>query len=68
MRACYPSSMSDESSASYCFECKQPLTEIDNRGRRLSGCMNCNIWWSLGGAKVRLSEEDFRALHQLRRG
>jgi hypothetical protein len=50
------------------FECKQPLTEIDNRGRRLSGCMNCNIWWSLEGAKVRLSEEDFRALHQLRRG
>ena len=30
--------------------------------------MNCNIWWSLEGAKVRLSEEDFRALHQLRRG
>jgi hypothetical protein len=30
--------------------------------------MNCNIWWSLRGAKVRLSEEDLRALHQLRRG
>jgi hypothetical protein len=30
--------------------------------------MNCNIWWSLKGAKVRLSEEDLRALHALRRG
>jgi hypothetical protein len=29
--------------------------------------MNCNIWWSLTDAKVRLSEEDLRALHQLRR-
>jgi Holliday junction resolvase len=39
------STMSDEGRASYCFECKQALTE-----------------------KVRLSEEDLRALHQLRRG
>ena len=60
--------MSDERSASYCIECKQPLTEIDNRGKRLRGCMNCNIWWSLTDAKVRLSEEDLRALHALRRG
>ena len=62
------STMSDEGRASYCFECKQALTEIDNDGTRLWGCMNCNIWWSLRGAKVRLSEEDLRALHQLRRG
>jgi hypothetical protein len=60
--------MSDESRASYCFECKQPLTEIDNRGRSAAGCMNCNIWWSLSCAKVPLSEEDLRAIHQLRRG
>ena len=59
--------MSDERTLSYCVECKQPLTEIDNRGRRVWGCMNCNIWWSLSGDKVRLSEEDLRALHQLRR-
>ena len=30
-------SMSDESRANYCFECKQPLTEIDNRGRSAAG-------------------------------
>ena len=29
--------MSDESRANYCFECKQPLTEIDNRGRSAAG-------------------------------
>src|SRR4029077_3142148 len=55
----------DESSVSDCIECKQQLTEIDNRGTRLSGCMNCNIWWSLSGAKVRISEEVLHALHDL---
>jgi hypothetical protein len=53
--------------APYCRECKWPLVEIDNRGQRLKGCLTCNIWWSPMGAKVRLSEEDLRALHQLRR-
>jgi hypothetical protein len=38
--AALSSTMSDEGIANYCFECKQPLTEIDNRGRRLWGCMN----------------------------
>ena len=28
----------------YCFECKRPLVEIDNRGQRLTGCMTCNIF------------------------
>ena len=50
-----------------CTECKQPLVEIDNRGKHLSGCMTCNIWWSAEGKKIRLSEEDLRALHALRR-
>jgi len=60
--------MSDESAASYCFECKRSLVEIDNHDQRLSGCMTCNIWWSVrGDAKVRLSEEDLRALRQLRK-
>ena len=31
--------MSDERAASYCFECKSPLVEIDNNGQRLSDCM-----------------------------
>ena len=50
-----------------CRECKQPLVEIDNRSKRLTGCMTCNIWWSAEGKKIRLSEEDLRALHALRR-
>jgi len=59
--------MSDESTVTYCFECKRPLTEIENYGERLRGCLTCNIWWSPSGAKVRLPEEDLRALHKLRR-
>ena len=50
-----------------CRECKQPLVEIDNRGRRLTGCMTCNIWWSADDKKIWLSEEDLRALHAMRR-
>jgi hypothetical protein len=56
--------MYDESTV--CFECKRPLTETDNYGQRLKGCMTCNIWWSHLGAKVRPPEEGLRALHQLR--
>jgi hypothetical protein len=59
--------MTDQRTVTYCFECKGPLTAIDNYGQRLTGCMTCNIWWSLSGAKVRLSEEDLRALHQMMR-
>jgi hypothetical protein len=51
-----------------CRECKQPVVEIDNRGKQLTGCMTCNIWWSIEGEKVRLSEVDLRALHVMRRG
>ena len=54
--------------SSYCFECKRPLAEIDNRGQRLRGCLTCNIWWSLtGGGPVKLSVEDLQALQQLTR-
>jgi hypothetical protein len=56
--------MSDESTTSYCHECKQSLTEIDNRSQLLRGCMTCNIWWSSSGDKVRL--EDLRSLRLLR--
>jgi hypothetical protein len=51
-----------------CRECKQPVVEIDNRGQHLSGCTTCNIWWSAEEEKVRLSEEDLRALHAMRNG
>ena len=43
------------------------LVEIDNRRRHLTGCMNCDIWWSGDNKKVRLSEEDLAALNALRR-
>ena len=46
--------MPEEHPAKYCRECKRPLTEVDNRGELLKGCMTCNIWWSRDGAKVRL--------------
>jgi len=55
-----------EDGTNYCFECKRPLTEIDNRGELLKGCLTCNIWWSPSGAKVRLSEEDLRLLYRMR--
>ena len=32
-----------------------PLAEIDNRGKRLTGRMTCNIWWSADDKKVRLA-------------
>ena len=47
----------------YCFECKQPLTEIDSHGRLLVGCMNCNIWWAMRGASSsRLSAAELRSI------
>jgi len=33
-----------------------------------AGLYELQYWWSLEDAKVRLPEEDLRALHQLRRG
>jgi hypothetical protein len=49
-----------------CNQCKQPLTEIDNYGERLTGCLTCNLWATADGTRwKRLSEEDLRALHLL---
>jgi hypothetical protein len=59
--------MAQESTVDYCFECKRPLAEIENRGLRLRGCITCNIWWSPTGDKVRLSEEDLRLLYHMRK-
>ena len=56
-----------QDTANTCRECKQPVIEIDNRGQHLTGCMTCNIWWSADDEKVRLSEEDLAALHELPR-
>jgi hypothetical protein len=53
-----------------CHNCGQELVDIDNHGQRLTGCLTCNLWKSprAGERWVRLSEEDLRALHQLRHG
>jgi hypothetical protein len=51
----------------HCRECRRPLMKIDKRGKHLTGCMTCIIWWTGDEKKVRLSEEDLRALHGLRK-
>jgi hypothetical protein len=59
--------MTDDKSVARCNQCHQALTEIDNRGERLTGCITCNLWATTDGKRwKRLSEEDLRALHQLR--
>jgi hypothetical protein len=58
----------EDNKTSCCNQCKRPLTEIDNRGEHLIGCMTCNLWATAGGKRwKRLSEEDLNALHQLNR-
>jgi hypothetical protein len=41
----------------------EPERKRTTEARRCGAVLTCNIW-SLEGAKVRLSEEDLRALHQ----
>jgi hypothetical protein len=58
--------MVDADKIACCNQCKQPLIEIDNRGKRLKGCLTCNLWSTADGKRwKRLSEEDLRAFHQL---
>ena len=50
-----------------CHNCGQELIKINNQGERLAGCLTCNLWAPAEGNRwIRLSEEDLRALHQLR--
>jgi hypothetical protein len=49
-----------------CNQCKQPLTEIENRGQRLTGCLNVQPVGDRGRKALEaLCEEDLRALHLL---
>ena len=58
-----------EYEAKSCNQCHQLLTEIENHGQRLRGCLTCNLWASVDvGRWIRLSEEDVRSLHLLRHG
>jgi hypothetical protein len=60
--------VAEDDNSACCNQCKQPLTEIDNHGERLTGCVTCNLWATAGGKRwKRLSEEDLRALHLLTR-
>ena len=36
--------MVDADKIACCNQCKLPLIEIDNRGKRLKGCLTCNLW------------------------
>ena len=46
-----------------CDRCGERLIEIDRRGERLTGCVQCNCWRSNRSAfTVELSLEDFQAL------
>jgi hypothetical protein len=58
--------MTDEDEIACCNQCKQALSEIDNHGERLIGCLTCNLWATADDKRwKRLSEEDLRALHLL---
>ena len=49
-----------------CDLCGERLIEIDRRGERLTGCVECNRWSSSRSAfVVELSFEDFEALFGL---
>ena len=57
----------DAEEAERCHQCGQELIELENRGKRLVGCLTCNLWAAADNNRwIRLGEEDLRALHQLR--
>jgi hypothetical protein len=62
-----PSKMTNDDNSACCNQCKQPLTEIDNYGERLIGCVECNRWSWRGSDRLfmELPEEDIQALREL---
>ena len=53
-------SLMAEYEAKSCNQCHQLLTEIENHGQRLRGCLTCNLWASVeGGRWIRLSRRTF---------
>ena len=52
-----------------CNQCGRELIEIDNHGKRLVGCLTCNLWAAPDSKHwTRLGEEDLRSLHRLCHG
>jgi hypothetical protein len=51
-----------------CFQCRGPLIEIDQYGKRLVGCVECNRWTKFGDEHLimELPEEDIEALRYWR--
>ena len=47
-----------------CADCRSPLREVDFYGRRLVGCISCNLWGlvSSGRLFMELPAEDLEAL------
>jgi len=60
--------MSLSNETTICFQCRGPLTEIDNYGERLIGCVECNRWTKFGieHVVIELPEEDIEALRYWR--
>ena len=60
--------MSLSNETTICFQCRGPLTEIDNYGERLIGCVECNRWTKFGSEHLvrELPEEDIEALRYWR--
>jgi hypothetical protein len=52
-----------------CKRCSATLIEIEDRGTRLIGCLDCNDWRSIDGLRrVKLADDDVGALRKLRGG
>jgi hypothetical protein len=50
-----------------CDRCGAQLIELDRYGERLTGCLECNVWWGSKRAFIiELSVEDFEALRRLK--
>lgn len=50
-----------------CDRCDAALIEVDHYGERLTGCLECNIWWGSKRAFItELSVEDVAALRRLK--
>jgi len=51
-----------------CDKCHRPLMRVDAYGKLLEGCVACNAWTDVGGARLwrKLPEADIEALRELR--
>jgi hypothetical protein len=50
-----------------CHKCHRRFTEIDHYGKRLKGCIDCNVWIGTDGIWRKIAAEDIEALKGLLR-